>query len=234
MPAGSDGEAWGSHDWMFDLVSDDELRRRRAVVRNNRLIEAHRRANVARNDVWWRSGKSWTPDDEALAAEMRAAYAVHSATFDETIYAPISAYLESQYARRYPSLEHAEPYAVLFLTWGARFPDEWRRADKWWSRASTKDMILRTMARQGVTEAHRETVESLLLSAVRGPYRCKDWRYSAVARRIDGETLRIGLDQIASGADEDASLRAQFVLSRLEDRSLSVNIRSYGNWLAQR
>ncbi|MEU0265858.1 hypothetical protein [Nocardioides sp. NPDC006303] len=219
---------------MFDLVGDDELRRRRAVARSNRLIEDHRRANVARNDVWWRAGKSWAPDDEALATEMRAASAVHSATFDETIYAPISSYLESQYVRRFQSLEHGEPYAVLFLTWGARFPDEWRRADKWWSRASTKDMILRTMARHGVTEERRETVEGLLLSAVSGPYRCKDWRYSAVARMIDSEALRAGLDQIASGADADASLRAQFVLSRLEDRALSVNIRSYGNWLAQR
>ncbi|MFD7077772.1 hypothetical protein ACFV9G_26415 [Nocardioides sp. NPDC059952] len=218
---------------MFDLVSDDELRRRRAVARSNRLIEDHRRANVAHNDVWWRAGKSWTPGDEALAAEMRAARAVHDATFDETIYAPISAYLESQYVRRYPSLERGEPYAVLILSWEAWFPDEWRRADKWWSRASTKDMILRTMAGQGVTEEHRETVEGLLLSAVSGPYRCKDWRYSAVARMIDSENLRAGLDQIASGADEDASLRAQFVLSRLENRALSVNIRSYGNWLAQ-
>jgi hypothetical protein len=165
---------------------------------------------------------------------MRAASAVRSATFDETIYAPISSYLESQYVRRFHSLELGEPYAVLFLTWEARFPDEWRCADKWWSRASTKDMILRTMARQGVTAERRQAVEDLLLSAVSGPYRCKDWRYSAVARKINSETLRSGLDQIASSADEEASLRAQFVLSRLEDRALSVNIRSYGNWLAQR
>ena len=165
---------------------------------------------------------------------MTAARAVHDATFDETIYAPISEYLESQYSRRFQSLERGEPYAVLFLTWEARFPDEWRRADKWWSRASTKDMILRTMGRRGVTEECRETVESLLLNAVSGPYRCKDWRYSAVARMIDGDAVRTGLDQIVSAADEDASLRAQFVLSRLENHDLSVNIRAYGNWLAQR
>ena len=86
----------------------------------------------------------------------------------------------------------------------------------------------------GVSEPDRAAVEKLLLAAVRGPYRAKDWRYTRVARHLDSRSLREALGNTADGGGDAAALRAAFVLSRLDNPDLSANRRSYGNWLKQR
>lgn len=61
---------WDRHGWVFDLVSDDELRRRRARIRARERDNAQLAANEARNEVWWRAGQTWAPGDPAMAAEI--------------------------------------------------------------------------------------------------------------------------------------------------------------------
>jgi hypothetical protein len=230
------GPVWEQHAWVFDLVSDDELRRRRARKRALELDDALIAANRARNDVYWRAGATFTPTDPQLATEMEQAQARFSAAHADTFHAPISAYLDQpwhpSWRDRAPMLE---PFALLYLEWELTFTDEWRQtAGAWGSPCGTKDLILKTMAAHGVSHLHSEAVEKLLLSAVRGPYRAKDWHYARIARHLDRPHLREALRLIAAEGDELAALRAQFVLSRLENPELSANRRSYGNWLKER
>jgi len=76
-----------------------------------------------------------------------------------------------------------------------------------------------------VSGPNRAAVDNVLLAALTGPYRANDWRYTRVARGIDSGPLREALESIATGGD-DAALRAAFVLSRLDNPSLSANYRS--------
>jgi hypothetical protein len=226
---------WEEHGWMFDFVSGDDLRRRRAMTQSRHHSEALRSANGERNDVWRRAGGMWSPEDPGLADEMAHAEAAWSEAFAKTIYAPISAYRGSGWVGPPDVFAECEPFAVLYLEWEQNYPDEWsREAGRWGSRYGWKERILTAMHHQGVGDSHREAVERLVLAAVRGPYRAKDWRYARIARQLDSPGLRESLRSIAAGDDEGARLRAEFVLSRLDQPGLSANRRSYDNWLQQR
>lgn len=223
------------YGWVFDLVSEDELRRRRARKRARERDNVLIAANHARNEVWWRFGRKWRPEDPAGAAEMARAEAVLAAAAAETFHAPIAPYLGAGWSRRADEIPSSEQFAILYLEWETAYPGEWRQdAGTFVSAAGMKGSILRAMNRHGVGEPHRPAVEKLLLAAIRGPYRVNDWRYTHVARHLDNGPLREELGTIAEGGDHAAALRAAFVLSRLDDRGLSANRRSYDNWLTQR
>jgi len=230
-----DRAMWDRHGWVFDFVSDDELRRRRARIRARERDNALLRANRARNEVWWRAGQTWAPDDPAMAAEMARAEADHAAALAETFLAPIAPYLSPGWSRQSEEKPSSEQFAILYLEWETAYPDEWHQdAGTYLSPTGLKGSILRAMDWHGVSEAGRAAVEKLLLAAVRGRYRAKDWRYTRVARHLDSRPLREALGAIADGGDDSAALRAMFVLSRLDNPDLSANRRSYGNWLKQR
>ncbi len=223
------------HGWVFDLVNDDELRRRRARKRARERDNALLAANTARNEVWWRVGQTWAPDDPAMAAEMARAEAEHAAALAETFFAPIAPYLRPGWSRQSGEKQSSEQFAILYLEWEMAYPDEWYQdAGTYLSPSGLKGSILRAMDWHGVSEPDRAAVERLLLAAVRGPYRAKDWRYTRVARHLDSRPLREALGTIADGEDDTAALRAAFVLSRLDNPALSANRRSYDNWLKQR
>lgn len=235
VPWGHDRTMWERHDWVLDLVSDDELRRRRATIRARESNEALLAANHERNEVYRHAGGEWSPADPALATKMERAQAAHQKAFAETFYAPIEDYLRASSHGPSEARAMSEPFAILFLEWERAYPDEWaREAGRSGNRYGWKEHILKQTHRQGVGDPHREVTQRLVLETVRGPYRAKDWRYARIARQIDNAGLREALCSIAAEGDEGATLRAEYVLARLEQPGLSINRRSYCNWLAQR
>ncbi|AXX30764.1 hypothetical protein KCV87_03105 [Actinosynnema pretiosum subsp. pretiosum] len=77
---------------------------------------------------------------------------------------------------------------MLFLRWENRCPDEWGApASGQWSAWTTKVHLLHDLARRGVPRGG-EGVE-LVVAALERPYRCKDWMFARVARRVDGPEL---------------------------------------------
>lgn len=210
---------WERYGWVFDLASDDEL-----IA-----------ANQARNEVWWRAGQTWTPADPAMAAEMERAEAAHATALAATFRPPIWAYLRPGWSRQPDEEPSSEQFAITYLEWEVAHPDEWRQTAGYsGSPYGLKESILQAMDLHGVSDPNRAAVERLLLTAVKGPYRAKDWRYARVARHLDSRPLREALGTIATGTDHAAALRAAFALSRLDNRDLSANRRSYANWLKQR
>jgi hypothetical protein len=185
--------------------------------------------------VWWRGGETWAPADPAMAAEMERAEADHAAAFAATFRPPIWAYLSPGWSRQPDEEPSSEQFAIVYLEWETAHPAEWRQdAGFSGSPYGLKESILQAIDLHGVSEPNRAAVERLLLAAVRGPYRAKDWRYARVARHVDSGPLRVALGSIADGGDQAAALRAAFVLSRLDNPDLSTIRRSYGNWLKQR
>jgi hypothetical protein len=92
----------------------------------------------------------------------------------------------------------SEQFAILYLEWEMAYPDEWQQdAGTYVSPFGLKGSILRAMDWHGVSEPDRAAVQKLLLAAVIGPYRAKDWQYTRVARHIDSRPLREALDTIA-------------------------------------
>jgi hypothetical protein len=225
---------WERHGWVFDLVSADEVRRRQARTRSRRSVEAllAPTARVTRcTGVRAGSGHRPTP---ALAAAMAGAQAAYTWAFSETFYAPITAYLQCAWEGPDDAKAQTEPFAVLFLQWEAAYPKEWAcEAARW-----DLDMGGRRRSSRRCTDTGRRTTPC---------GRSNGWCFrrsvartgprTGVTRESPGNPdtarLREALGSIAADNEEAASLRARYVLSRLEQPGLSVNRRSYGNWLRQ-
>jgi len=148
--------------------------------------------------VWWRGGETWAPADPAMAAEMERAEADHAAAFAATFRPPIWAYLSPGWSRQPDEEPSSEQFAIVYLEWETAHPAEWRQdAGFSGSPYGLKESILQAIDLHGVSEPNRAAVERLLLAAVRGPYRAKDWRYARVAppRRQRTVARSAGLDR---------------------------------------
>jgi hypothetical protein len=155
---------------MFDLIEADEDKRRAALNRHRELLAASHAALRRVNKIWAQTGL-FAPRQPPFEFAMEQARAVFRANRDATLFGPMSA--------------GDARYAVLFLQWEARYPDEWREASRWtWSHWGRKEGVLRWFASTGVPEFLKEDVADLVLSAIQRPYRCKDWRYAALVRHV--------------------------------------------------
>lgn len=226
---------WSKHQWLFGLTSSDELARRKALARFRKLSEDLLAANAARNDVYWRAGREWSPTHAVLSRAMDSAREEFSSVYSKTIYSPLSSFIS---VRRVPQAAPKpvdERFAVLFLEWEQAFPEEWdREARGWGSRWGWKESLLKVIGRHGIGASHRSAVERLALTAISRPYRAKDWLYARVARQLDNPAFRASLHSTANLSDDDVKLKAAFVTSRLTQAELSVNRRSYDNWRLDR
>jgi hypothetical protein len=72
------------------------------------------------------------------------------------------------------------PYALLFLEWEARYPQEWKA----WG---TKQGLIRDVAVAGHDETVRTKLTDLVEIVVQRAYRCKDREYVRVARAVDSD-----------------------------------------------
>lgn len=122
------------------------------------------------------------------------------------------------------------PYALLFLEWEARCPQEWTTHAKAWG---TKQSLIRDLAGIGHTPELRAKLVDLLDVIVRRPYRCKDREYVRVARAVDGEELRTRLTGARDSDQPWARLHAGYVLWLLDHPELPNTRRVWTTWLAR-
>jgi hypothetical protein len=112
--------------WVFDLIARDDLVRRRALVRHQALLTAASEANHWSNRVWAEAGTP-TPVELHLAAEMDQARAAYHWHCQQTIFGQIDAFWSAERADLVARSMYA-PFAVLYLQWEARYPQEWGSA----------------------------------------------------------------------------------------------------------
>lgn len=123
------------------------------------------------------------------------------------------------------------PYALLFLEWEARFPQEWTRHAKSWG---TKQSLIRDMARTHQDEAVKATLTDLVEIVVRRAYRCKDREYVRVARAVDSADVRGRLDRAVDSDSPWARCQAGYVLWLLDHPELPNTRRVWRAWVAGR
>jgi hypothetical protein len=95
-----------------------------------------------------------------------------------------------------------------------------------------KELTIRMLLRDGVAEDFHPAVVELVVAAVRGPYRCKDWMYAALARLVDSPELRQRVTAVTAGADRMAGQRAEFLLYVLSEPGLPVRRHTWARWRA--
>lgn len=121
------------------------------------------------------------------------------------------------------------PYALLFLEWEARYPEDWTvHAKKW----GTKQHLIRDLAVAEHSAPVRAKLTELVEIVVRRPYRCKDRDYVRVARAVDSPDLRAGLTAAARSGDPWAERHAGYVLWLLHHPELPNSLHVWRTWNA--
>lgn len=150
---------------------------------------------------------------------------------DGTIIGPLDRFLSGTYLTNRHRHDQWAPFAVLFLQWERRYPNEWTEANTWTtSRWTMKELLLRRLAEAGVPIGVRTDVE-LVGAAVAGPYRCKDWWYAQLARLVDGPRLRESIADPLGSVDPLPRLRARFLLHVLDHPGIAIRRHTWHRWL---
>ena len=146
-----------------------------------------------------------------------------------TIIDPVHALLQCDLPLPGEERGRLEPYAVLFLQWEARFPQQWR--ESWTSSPwTTKEAVLAAFIRQGALPETRTALQDLLVGAVHRVQRCQDRWYWRLARHIDGPALQGRLRHAVEHGDERVRLRARYVLWLIEHPEEVVTSRAWRRW----
>jgi hypothetical protein len=224
--------AYPHHGWAFDLVSDDPAAREAALNRHRDLLRQSALGRKWQNHVWALAA-SPAPDDPALAAEMQRARQMTDAARHESLYGPLDDFLSAQGRDDPGAAESGLPFVLLFLAWERSHPSEWRdERQHTGSPWSTKELLLARAGQSPIPEQYQVAMTGLVLAAVAGPYRCKDWMYAGVAQRLDNIHLRERLAELASGGGPDPlpRLRAQFVGHVLAHPDVHVTRGTWRRW----
>ncbi|MFF5004792.1 hypothetical protein ACFY3G_18415 [Streptomyces phaeochromogenes] len=123
------------------------------------------------------------------------------------------------------------PYALLFLEWEARYPEEWTHHAKAWG---TKEGLIRDLATDAVGQdpVARTKLIDLVEIVVRRAYRCKDREYVRIARVVDGDPLRVRLEGARRSENPWAQLHAGYVLWILDRPEVPNSRHVWRAWLA--
>ncbi|WP_238697122.1 hypothetical protein [Streptomyces sp. E2N166] len=201
--------------WAFGLVASDPEERAAALAR---LADAERNTQEAleRLNKAWRRRYSlgWQVPHRNYLKALR--YSLPGALWDRPAGPDIGTW---------PGL----PYALCFLEWEARFPQDWTRHAKSWG---TKERLIRDVSAAHHTETVRSKLVDLLETVVKRPYRCKDREYVRVARAVDGEDLRRRLDRAARSDNPWAQRHAGYVLWLLDRPEVPNTRHVWRTWLA--
>ncbi|MFD8307234.1 hypothetical protein ACFV29_33640 [Streptomyces sp. NPDC059690] len=224
-PDADDGHAWAERlGWAYGLTAPDAVDRAAALVRLDDARARVRRTRGHLNETWRLTaalGHEEQHREPALTAAREAydealSHCLPEALWHRPVFGSISTW---------PGL----PFALLFLEWEARHPQEWTRHAKAWG---TKQALIRELAADDHSEAVEARLVDLVDLVVRRAYRCKDREYVRVARAVDGDDLRDRLDRAHRSDNPWAQLHAGYVL-RLLDRPETPNTRHvWRTWLA--
>ncbi|WP_432590358.1 hypothetical protein ABVG11_36865 [Streptomyces sp. HD1123-B1] len=120
------------------------------------------------------------------------------------------------------------PFALLYLEWEARHPQEWTRHAKDWG---TKESMIRLVAEAVQDKSARGRLIDLTEIVVQRAYRCKDREYVRVARAVDSDELRGRLTASARSDNPWAQCHAGYVLWLLDRPELPNTRHVWQTWL---
>lgn len=224
---GGDGAAiWDARlGWAYGLLAEDPAERALALERQRQsqrdVHDAWRRSH----DLWAskRTPAAYAPDIDAAALAAHRAYRA----------AQVKALPEAFWAAGPPPGEVTAwpglPYALLYLEWEARHPEEWTRLSKHWG---TKQSLIRRLAVPDHGPRTRAKLIDLTIAAVSRPYRCKDREYARLARVLDCPELRVRLSAVADALDPWGRVHAGYVLHLMDHPSLPNSRRIWTTWLS--
>ncbi|MFJ9741221.1 hypothetical protein [Streptomyces sp. NPDC101166] len=201
--------------WTFGLIASDPAERAAALVR---LTDAEKKTQEARH----RYHETWR---RRYSLRRKAAHRNYLKALRCSLPGGLWDRPSGPEISAWPGL----PYALCFLEWEARYPQEWTRYAKSWG---TKEDLIRNVAAAHHDETVRSKLVELVESVVQRPYRCKDREYVRVARAVDGEDLRSRLETVARSDNLWAQRHAGYVLWLLDRPEVPNTRHVWRTWLA--
>lgn len=193
---------------MHGLVSPDDAVRRRALARHSELVEKWHASMRLMNQHWQQAGYSSHFPWQARRADRKRVRYENQSIF---------------------GLLHVPEFTALYLRWEVDFPHEWREdAHNLWSPWSHKERVLWRFGREGVPAEIRSQVTDLVFAVLRREYRCKDWLYARVARRVADAEFLSRLEELRSSQP----LRTEFIRHLLSDQRIPITRNTWSRWLA--
>jgi hypothetical protein len=212
--------------WLYDLVDPDDQVRSHALARQRAYVAAAWRARTWSNRVWAQAGSPAPTQPPNLGAEWDQSEAEFHWHERRSFTGPIAAFLTME-----PDTDSAS-FALLYLRWETCYPHDWRVPElNLWSPWSTKEHLLRRFGSIGVPGTLRPAAADLLLTAIRRPYRCKDWQYVRLVDHVCDAAFRARIVELADELDPLVTARARFVLHVADHPCLPLNRHSWRRWL---
>ncbi|MEU5598945.1 hypothetical protein [Streptomyces sp. NPDC020298] len=209
--------------WAYGLISPIPAERSAAL---DRQALARARTDAARTRYY----EAWRRSTIGLLLTARGRAAAER-TYEEAANRCLPEALWPRHAPRedtgtWPGL----PFALLFLEWEARYPQEWTAHAKAWG---TKEFLIRDLAKISHDPDVRAKLIDILDVIVRRPYRCKDREYVRVARAVDGDELRTRLTRAHGSEQPWARRHAGYVLWLLDHPETPNTRHVWTTWLAR-
>lgn len=201
--------------WAFGLIASDPAERTAALVH---LADAERNTLDALDRYNRALRRRYSLGRQVARRNYQEAlrYSLPSGLWDRPAAADIGTW---------PGL----PYALLFLEWEARYPQEWTRHAKAWG---TKESLIRDVAVPHHDETVRTKLVELIETVVQRPHRCKDRQYVRVARAVDSADLRSRLETAARSDNPWAVRHAGYVLWLLDRPEVPNTRHVWRTWSA--
>ncbi|HEY9373081.1 hypothetical protein [Streptomyces sp.] len=220
-----DARGWSARlGWAFGLIADDPAARAAALAHLDTARQNTWDALDRSNELWQLTLPLGTEEQYQESAFKRA----REEYDDVRRYCLPDGLWEGASGvgiKSWPGL----PYALLFLEWEARYPQEWTEHAKAWG---TKQALIRRVAVPDHHEAVREKLTRLVEIVVERAYRCKDREYVRVARAVDSDDLRRRLGKAVHSDNPWARLHAGYLLWLLDRPEVPNTRHVWRAWLA--
>lgn len=222
---GDDARRWSERlGWAFGLIADDPAERAAALV-NLACARRNTEAAFARFNELWRMTLPLGTEEQYREPAFRRAREEYFDVCGHSLPEALWGRPVGMDIRAWPGL----PYALLFLEWEARYPQEWTRHAKAWG---TKQGLIRDLAVPDHDETVRTKLTDLVEIVVQRAYRCKDREYVRVARAVDSEDLRGRLAAAAQSDNPWARCHAGYVLWLLDRPEVPNTRKIWRTWVA--
>jgi hypothetical protein len=220
VPGSDDARVWNERlAWAYHLIAEDPAERAVALDRLDRA-RAKTQAAIAHYNEVWSAANRFGPHPRKQEKARQAFEEAASRSLPEALWTRRG----HTDLHRWPGL----PYAVLYLEWEARYPQQWTRHAKMWG---VKQSLIRQLATAHHDAGTRAKLVDLVELVVRRAYRCKDREYVRVARAVDGPDLRTRLTAAHHSPDPWAQLHAAYVLRLLDHPELPNTRHVWKTWL---